>query len=352
MADGLRVFEEIDKECRVSLWEYDWRHLSFRHSFTRGLKLFRDINPHLILFNSSEDEVLAPIWAAFFCGISTRIMVVHWAQSSRSLPLFHSKSGFPLPIPSRYSFKIRMIRAASYNLLSKIVFVNNMTRKSYAHLYKIPSNRCVTIYNGINVDAFSDVNEQRSRTRNELRLNSHDCMVLAAGNLTEVKGHKYLISAVRELVSEGISVKCFIAGQGELREILEQQILELGLENNVKLLGYCTNIPNLLCAADIFCMPSLNEALGYSLLEAIAAGIPVVASRVGGIPEVIKHGGEGLLVQPGNAHELYLELERLWRNPDLRQDLALSGIKTAQKRFSLKRMLTQTESLFQKELYG
>ena len=120
----------------------------------------------------------------------------------------------------------------------------------------------------------------------------------------------------------------------------------------MKLLGYCTNIPNLLCAADIFCMPSLNEALGYSLLEAIAAGIPVVASCVGGIPEVIKHGREGLLVQPGNAHELYLEIERLWRNPDLRQDLALGGIKTAQKRFSLKRMLTQTENLFQKELYG
>jgi len=188
--------------------------------------------------------------------------------------------------------------------------------------------------------------------REELDLAPQDCMIFASGNLTEVKGHKHLISAVHQLISKGAKVRCFIAGQGKLREALERQILELGIWKNVTLLGYRNDIPSLSSATDIFCMPSLNEALGYSLLEAVASGVPVVASNVGGIPEVITHGKEGILVEPGNAQQISQAVEKVMNDDKLAKSMGSAGKKTARERFSSEAMLTRTDKLFKAVLYG
>jgi glycosyltransferase involved in cell wall biosynthesis len=99
-------------------------------------------------------------------------------------------------------------------------------------------------------------------------------------------------------------------------------------------------------------MPSLNEALGYSLLEALAAGVPIVASNIGGIPEVIENGKTGLLVRPGNADELSSAIKKLFHGSELRNNLVRIGPKIVQERFSLNKMLDQTKSVFQTELDG
>ena len=339
--DGLRVFSEIAKHCKIKIWEYDWRHLGFAKSFKKGMTLYKKILPELILFNSAEDEVIAPLWASFLCHIPNRAMVVHWAQSPDSLSFFKKKSG--IPFPSRYAIKTRLLRAISYMLLHKIIFVNNITRKAFIRLYKIPPKRCETIYNGVNLSKFSNAADQRQIIRKKLNLKPSECMIFASGNLTQVKGHIYLIHAMKRLLAEGIDFKCFIAGQGELKESLHQKILDLGIEKNVTLLGYRNDIPLLLSATDIFCMPSLNEALGYSLLEALAAGIPIVASNVGGIPEVITDGIDGILCEPGNEEKLYLAIKKLWGNDNLRKEMALNGLKKVEEKFSLTKTLQQTE---------
>lgn len=300
--------------------------------------------PHMIIFNSTEDEILPAIWAAFLCRVPHRIMVAHWALAPDSLPLFRRKNGFHLPIPSWYSFRMRLIRGLPYHSLSKVIFVNSITRKAYQKIYRLSSDHCTTIYNGIDVDGYSNA-ERRLKVRAELDINPQECMILATGNLTTVKGYKSLISAIGSLVEKGIAVKCFIAGQGELKEELEKQIEERGLEKRVMLMGYRDDIPDLLAGADIFCMPSLNEALGYSLLEAMASGIPVVASRVGGIPEVISQGKEGFLVTPGNVSELSEALEILIKDGALRTVMGKCERETAEKKFSLKRMMSETEKV-------
>jgi len=348
--DGLRVFDEIGRDCRVYLWEYDWRHLSRFRSFLWGIKLFQKIRPDAVIFNSSEDRVFPPIWAAWVYRIKNRVMVVHWAETPGSLHLFRKKVGLPMPLPSRYAIKRRVLKGVSLRLLKKIIFVNAITRTAYIELYRVPSGRCVTIYNGIQPEYFRDLEITREGVRGALGVKSGEYMVLAAGNLAEVKGYKYLISAIYDLVEKGIPIKCFIAGQGELKEELEKQIMSLELDRNVKLLGYRDDIPSLLTAADIFCMPSLNEALGYSLLEAMAAGIPVIASNVGGIPEALTDGKEGLLVPSGDVRELSLAIQKLISDDELAKRLGLNGRHTVNQTFSLERMLTQTRDFLLNDL--
>jgi len=349
--DGIRVFKEIGENCNVNLWEYDWRHLSFKESIGVGMRLCRKLRPDLIIFNSSNDKILAPIWAAWLARIRRCVMIVHCSESSNSLPLFRKKVNISFPIPSRYSFKKRFLRGFTFRLLSRILFVNNMTRKSYLSLYRVSKKKRFTIYNGVDMTRFLILREERLSVRNSLGINSHEILILAMGNLTEVKGYSYLFKAIHQLRQKGIDVNCIVAGEGELKEKLEDQISCLSLKGHARLLGYRDDIPLLLAASDIYCMPSLSEGLPYGLLEAIASGTPVIASNVGGIPEVIKNGHEGLLVPPKNVQKLTEAIEMLVKDENLRRRMGQAGKEVAQKRFSLERMLDLTRGFFMRELH-
>ncbi len=348
--DGNRVFIEIDKIGHVNQWQYDWRYLPFHSSIKEGIRLYRQIMPDLVIFNGSSDDLLAPVWASWLTNIRKRIMIVHWAESKDSLPLFYKKPGFPLPVPSRYSLKKRLIRGISLNLLHKILFVNTGTREAYIHLYNIPKENCSTIYNGIDPSQFSNIEVLRKSTRDVLNVDDNEFSILATGNLSEEKGHIYLIEAISILKQRNIPVKCFIAGQGNLKLELERKINDFGMKNYIKLLGYREDVPALLAGADIFTMPSLSEALPYSLLEAMAAGLPIVASRVGGIPEVITHGKEGYLVNPENVKELANAIETLTTDFTLRQLMGKMGKETIMNKFSSHQMLSNTKDFLKKQI--
>jgi glycosyltransferase involved in cell wall biosynthesis len=343
----MRFIEEISMNCHTHVIEYDWRHLGFFKSFFKGRAIFKKVQPDLIVLNSAEDEIIAPIWASRFSRNSKKVMIVHWAQSEKDLPIFSGKKIFNIPIPSRYSIKKRFIRGQSYHALDHFIFVNKMTRKAYLKLYRLNRSKCTTIYNGIDFSDFCNT-EKRAEIRQKLNLDSLDVMLLSTGNLTEVKGHTYLISAVARLIEKGLRVKCFIAGQGMLENNLSAQIKKMGLSNSVKLLGYRNDVADLLNACDLFCMPSLNEALGYSLIEAMAVGKPVVASDVGGIPEVISHGKEGLLVKPKDAKALSDTIERFLSDPSLMNQFGRNAMQKVKSRFSIGRMQETSKKLFEK----
>ena len=257
-----------------------------------------------------------------------------------------------MPVPSRYSFQTRLIRGFTLRLLSRVIFVNHMTRNAYRQLFKAPESRCLTIYNGVDTGKFSGSRSRRVEVRQKLGLKEQDVMVITTGNLTPVKGQRVLIQAIENLVRKQLAIHCFIVGEGESRKDLEEQITLLGLERSVELLGYRDDIPSMLSGADIFCFPSLNEALGFSLLEAMASGLPVVASNVGGIPEVVTHGREGLLVPPGRYLDLSASIEQLAKDAGMRREMGNEGRKRVKEVFSLESMLARTKDLFFLELNG
>ncbi len=146
-----------------------------------------------------------------------------------------------------------------------------------------------------------------------------DKLVIACpARLVAIKGHVYLLKALAKLRDSGRPFVCWIIGDGMLRKTLEEQIVTLGLEASVYLLGKRKDIPQLLSRADIVVLPSLQDNLPYSIIEAQSAGKPVVASGVGGIVEMIRDGVDGFLVEPANADMLYQKLALLIDDPALR----------------------------------
>jgi glycosyltransferase involved in cell wall biosynthesis len=167
-----------------------------------------------------------------------------------------------------------------------------------------------TIANGIDVEAFSKAEPPES-------IHHQTKIIGMVARLDLKKGFEYLLLAVHKLQKTFDDFKVVITGEGPDRPAIEQMIEHYGLQQRVMLAGARSDMPNVYAAMDIFVLPSLNEGLPMTLLEAMAAGKPVIASHVGAIPNVVEDGINGLLVMPGDSSGLYDALARLLNAPDL-----------------------------------
>lgn len=165
------------------------------------------------------------------------------------------------------------------------------------------------------------------------RTSSPPYCVVAAGRLVEVKGFEYLIAAAR-ILPETLDISIHIFGEGPLRGSLEEQIRHLEVEDKVKLDGFTPKILNQIMAADLVVVPSLHEGLPYILLEAFALGKPVVASRVGGLDEVLVDEESALLVPPADPAVLAAAVERVLLDKNLRDKLQQSGRELIRSQFN------------------
>jgi len=181
----------------------------------------------------------------------------------------------------------------------------------------IKPERVSVILSGIEPLDTQSIN--KDEVRKELGIVPTDIFLLAVGRLMVQKGHDVLIQAVSRVVESFPNIKAGICGDGPLRSQLASQIVALGLSNHVKLLGMRSDISLFLTAADIFILPSRWEGLSRALLEAMASGLPPVATRVDGAQEVITNGIHGLLVHPDNPDELANSIIQLLENTDLRK---------------------------------
>lgn len=168
----------------------------------------------------------------------------------------------------------------------------------------IALSKVAIVLNGIDTRAFAPNSELRDSIRAQWGVSAETRVLLSVGELSEVKGHEYLIRAYAQMGEARASTLLAIAGDGPLRTHLERLATELGCAERIKFLGHRRDVPALLNAADLFVMPSLSEGLPLAILEAMAARLPIVASGVGGIPEVIKPGSTGWLVPPQGVAEL------------------------------------------------
>lgn len=169
-------------------------------------------------------------------------------------------------------------------------------------------------------------------------------VVGALGRLEPEKGFDVLLDAVAQLPPE---VRLVLGGSGLEQEALAAQVDALGLQHRVTLTGFVADVPAFLGQTGIFVLPSRSEGLGLVLLEAMAAGRPVVASRVGGIPEVVLDGETGLLVPPEDPGALADAIRRLLEDPSLAQRLGEAGRRRVEAVFSAERMAEQTAALYE-----
>jgi glycosyltransferase involved in cell wall biosynthesis len=175
----------------------------------------------------------------------------------------------------------------------------------------VSARKIETIANGIDGEPF-----ECAQPLPALAFGGHKVVGMVA-RLDIQKGFEYLLRAVRELRVAFRDLKVVIVGEGPDRKAIEDMIQEYGLQSNVVLAGQQSNMPGVYSALDVLVLPSLNEGLPMTILEAMAASKPVIATRVGAIPSVIQHGETGLLVDPGDAEGLRDALARLLSQPNL-----------------------------------
>ncbi|MFN8435223.1 MAG: glycosyltransferase family 4 protein [Anaerolineales bacterium] len=183
--------------------------------------------------------------------------------------------------------------------------------------------RIATIYNAIM--PFDVSNIDRETVREKLGLKKDDIFFLVVGRLVYEKGHEFLVEAMAEVVRDETHAIAGICGAGPLQEALQSQIEKLNIQANMKLLGQWDSIPEILAAADVFVLPSRWEGLPMALLEGMMAGLPVIATRVEGVDEVVQPGIHGLLVPLESPAELAKAILQLLRSPQDRQRMGIAA---------------------------
>jgi len=210
----------------------------------------------------------------------------------------------------------------------------------------VKRSRLKVVYNG--VPEVEDNQEARPDDGFIQRFLENDSFVLGSiGRLSPEKGQRFLLSAVEQLVRGGHDVRLVVFGEGPERDALGKQVERLRLQERVLLPGYCAHATEYLPRLNAFVLPSLTEGMPLTLLEAMRAGIPVIASRVGGIPQMIENGKSGLITEPGRADELAEAVEKLIRNQVLRASLASEARGRALTIFSSRAMALQYKRIYE-----
>jgi glycosyltransferase involved in cell wall biosynthesis len=164
--------------------------------------------------------------------------------------------------------------------------------------------------------------------------------------LSPEKGIDVLLQAMSRMVPNQADFRVQIAGDGPGRATLEQQARQLGVDGHVRFLGTVRDVPELLAGARLFVLPSRTEGISLTLLEAMARGLPVVATNVGGNPEVVANGETGLLVPPDHPQELAQAIGQLWNSPDLGARMGERGRQRVCEQFDIKKMVAEYEALY------
>jgi glycosyltransferase involved in cell wall biosynthesis len=205
---------------------------------------------------------------------------------------------------------------------------------------------------GIDLDRFRRMAGRFGRRPPGLTYPPDAIVVGSVGWLTEVKGHRFLIEAFAKLKPDHPRLHLVIVGSGGLRDELTALAIRFGVGDSVQLLGERQDVPDCLAAMDIFVLPSLNEGMGRALIEAMAAGRPVIASRVGGVPAIVEDRRTGLLVPPGNSAVLAAAITELLLRPDLAKELGEAARVKIDDRFGVQAMVQAVEAVFDRALHA
>jgi glycosyltransferase involved in cell wall biosynthesis len=208
----------------------------------------------------------------------------------------------------------------------------------------VPADRTVTVHEGIDIQHVVAVPA----------VNVHEAFWLPheaplVGNVAAMvphKGQRHLIDAAHFVVREVPDARFLVLGDGELREQLERQVREYHLEKHVLLPGFRTDVVGCIKGFDVFVMSSVTEGLGTSLLDAMACEKPIVATRTGGIPEVVEDGVTGLLVAPRDHHAMADAIVRLLSDRALGRQMGLAGFRRVSHRFTVERMVAGTVAVY------
>ncbi len=239
----------------------------------------------------------------------------------------------------------RLALRAAVGLGGRLVAVSHQLANHLSRDLWIGRTRIATVPNGVRWSPASPAG-----IRSALGLATTDRLILAVGNLYPVKGHEHLIEALGQIARRHPGAHVAIAGRGELEARLRARAESLGVSARVHFLGLRSDVSALLAAADLFALPSLSEGLPLSLLEAMFAARPIVASDVGDVRIVLDGGETGLLVEPGSSGQLALALEWLLSHPQEARRMGEAAARRAAADYDVSSMVARYAGVYQSVL--
>lgn len=273
----------------------------------------------------------------------TRVTQVmgHFSTQALGIPLVTTCHGF---------FKPRLFRKIFPCWGERVIAISAAVQKHLQEDFHVPQEKIAQVSNGIDLKSFPLIDEkQRQAGKQKFGLSTEPTVGIIA-RLSQVKGQDVLIAAMREVIKKIPQAQLFIIGEGKTEESLKKLTKDYQLEKSVHFLSMLNQTRDGLMLLDVFAMPSRQEGLGISVIEAQSCGLAVVASKVGGLPSLIEDGKTGFLVEVENPTQLAQRIIWLLENQQLRQKIGLAAREFVVKNYSSDQMVTQTLDVYQKVL--
>ncbi len=206
----------------------------------------------------------------------------------------------------------------------------------------VPSARIAVCYYGLDIARYSNL-KPRDELRRELNLPLRARVVGIVASLQERKGHRFLLEAMARLISKMPDLYAMFAGEGPEEAALRALAREMGLSERVRFLGFCRDVRRVVPACDVFCLPSRKEGLSIAAMEAMAMRVPVVATSIAGMPEIIHDGRNGLLVQPFQTELLAQALDKVLSQTELSASLAREARRDLEEKWEQQKCFARLE---------
>ena len=228
----------------------------------------------------------------------------------------------------------------------RILCCSDELRDSAIRQEKLDPRRVVTIYHGVDVARFSP-NIDRAAYCRELGLDPARRIIGTIGRPIPEKGQQHLVDAVPAILAAHPDTQFLVVGEGPLRKSLEQRAADRGIADRIRFVGARADIPEMLALMDVFVFPSLREGLGIAVLEAMAAGVPIVAANIRPLSEIVAHERTGLLVEAASSAALSAGVNRLLADRQLWTRLRTAAGEAVNEQFTETRMVRETEAVYQ-----
>jgi len=302
-------------------------------------RLMRKLEPHIVHTHTSKAGILGRL-AAWLARVPTIIHTPHGH-------VFYGHFGRLL---SRIFLQVeKLLGRITHHQIALTPEESN----DYLNLGVAKSNNISVIHSGVDMNCFKRSATESNPKRNELGIPSDYLVVGYVGWLIPIKGVTYLVNAMAEVVQRHPNSLLLLVGKGdekgEEETKLSKQVENLGIADNVRFLGWRPDVDEIMSCFDIFVLPSLNEGMGRVLVEAMATGLPIVASSVGGIPDLVKDGENGLLVPPANAGALEQAISDLLSDKSRRKHMGETGKKMCRP-YSVEAMVDKIDILYSRLL--
>jgi glycosyltransferase involved in cell wall biosynthesis len=269
-----------------------------------------------------------------------------WAARSAGVPVV-VRTEHSVHYRGRVSMLYPVLESLSTVVTRRVVCVCQAVLESHVRRLPWAARRFVTVANGISPAPHT---RPRDAVRQELGITPGDSLLLTVGSLTPAKAQGVLLAAFAAVVERHPGARLLLAGEGALRPALEADIVRRGLEGRVRLLGARTDTHDLMAACDAFVLSSVREGLPVTVLEAMRAARPVVATRAGGVAEAVEDGVTGRLAPMRDPAALAEALDAVLRDPRAAAEMGAAGQRRWAERFTAERMVRETEALYRSEL--